>query len=262
MGTKIADYAQAHDLFSNPETEILIAVSHPNQDHTNKIPTLFEGNAVQSICLGGLYDEYTGPIGGFLDQSDQAGVPIHHGWPPNFNIRGHPIEGLQCGAANTYILAVNKEGPRKAQNMVLLLDNGGFPGILAGAAQQETEEPASQPYGALMEDNTVLIASHHGADTHGSNHDGWIAAIKPQIVVFSAGNRYGHPRQEAVERYQVAQTSNVALHHIRCGESNTEYSEHLPTQKPVYVTKENGAIVIRTNGQNWQVECSLEVGFY
>lgn len=215
-----------------------------------------------SVWLGGVYAEYTGPIGGFLDQADEAGIPILHGWPPNFHNRGPPIEGLQCGAANTYILTVNTNGSRNAQSMVLLLDYGDFRGIFAWDAEQETEEAASQAYGALMEDTTVLLASHHGADTHGSNHDGWIAATNPQIVVFSAGIRFGHPRQEVVERYQVAQTSNVALHHIRWGVSNTEYEEHLPTQKPVYVTKENGTTVIRTNGQTWQVECSLEVGCY
>jgi competence protein ComEC len=261
-GERIVHYGQVNGLFSHPETKIVVAISHPDHDHTNKIPLLLEGQAVQSIWLGGVFEEYTGPIGGFLDQADQAGVPIHHGWPPNFHNRGHPIEGLRCGTANTFILTVNTPGPRNAQSMVLLLDYGNFRGIFAGDAEQETEEAAYQAYGALMEDTTILLASHHGAHTHGSNHDRWIAATNPQIGVFSAGNRYGHPMQEVVERYQAAQTSTVGLHHIRWGISSAEYEERLPTQKPVYVTKENGAIVIRTDGRTWQVECSLESGCY
>jgi competence protein ComEC len=262
VGAHIVNHAQANGLFSHPETEILVAISHPDQDHTNKIPLLLESHSVQSIWLGGVYDEYTGPIGGFLDQADQTGVTINHGWPPNFHNRGHPIEGLQCGSANTYILTVNTEGSRNAQSMVLLLDYGDYRGIFAGDAEQETEEAAYQAYGALMEDTTVLVASHHGAHTHGSNHEAWLTATNPQIVVFSAGNRYGHPRQEIVERYQVVQDATVATHRLRWGLNKTEYEEDLTTQKPVYVTKENGAIVIRTNGRTVQVECSLESECY
>lgn len=262
VGEQIAAYAQTHGLFSDPETEILVAVSHPDRDHTNKIPILLQNHPVQSIWLGGVYNEYTGPISGFLDQADQAGVPIHHGWPQNFHNRGHPIDGLQCGAASTYILTVNTDGPRNAQSMVLLLAYGDFRGIFAGDAEQETEEAAYQAYGALMTDTTVLLASHHGAHTHGSNHEAWIEATNPQIVVFSAGTRYGHPRQEIVQRYQAVQTNTVATHRMRWGINSTEYEEGLTTQKPVYVTKENGAIVIRSNGQTWQVECSLEAGCY
>jgi hypothetical protein len=158
---------------------------------------------------------YTGPIGNFLDQADQAGIPIYHGWPRKFHNRGHPFEGLQCGAPNTYILTVNSAESRNAQSMVLLLDYGEFRGIFARDAEQATEKTAYQAYGALLADTTVLLASHHGAQTYGSNHDGWIAATKPQMVMFSAGNRYGHPRQEVVKRYQAAQPTIVASYHIR-----------------------------------------------
>lgn len=40
VGAHIVNYAQANGLFSHPETEILVAISHPDQDHTNKIPLL------------------------------------------------------------------------------------------------------------------------------------------------------------------------------------------------------------------------------
>lgn len=258
----LINYVQANQLFSHSDTEILVAISHPDQDHTNKIPLLLKDQAVQSIWLGGAYEEYTGPIGRFLDQADLEGVPIHHGWPPNFHNRGHPIDGLQCGSANTYILTVNTVGSRNAQSMVVLMDYGDYRGIFAGDAEEETEEAAYQAYGALMEDTTVLLASHHGAHTHGSNHEAWITATNPQIVVFSAGTRYGHPRREIVKRYQAMQEPTVAPHRLRWGLTSTQYEDGLTTQKPVYVTNANGAIVIRTNGRTWQVECSLESGCY
>ena len=261
-GERIVHYARANGLFSHPDTEIVVAISHPDHDHTNKIPLLLEGHAIHSIWLGGAFDEYTGPIGRFLDQADEAGVPINHGWPPNFHNRGHPIEGLRCGSANSFILTVNSAGSRNAQSMVLLLDYVDYRAIFAGDAEEATERAASHAYGALIEDTTVLLASHHGAHTHGSNHEAWIAATNPQIVVFSAGTRYGHPRREIVERYQGVQDARVATHRLRWGLNNWEYQDDLTTQKPVYVTKTNGVIVIRTNGRTWQVECSLESGCF
>jgi len=44
---QLANYVQTHGLFSHPDTEILVTVSHPDPDHTNKIPVLLEGYPVQ-----------------------------------------------------------------------------------------------------------------------------------------------------------------------------------------------------------------------
>jgi competence protein ComEC len=47
----------------------------------------------------------------------------------------------------------------------------------------------------------VLIAPHHGSKT--SSSAGFVAAVKPAIVVFTMGylNRFNHPKQAVVERY-------------------------------------------------------------
>lgn len=47
----------------------------------------------------------------------------------------------------------------------------------------------------------ILIAPHHGSKT--SSSPGFIAAVKPTIVVFTMGylNRFNHPKQAVVERY-------------------------------------------------------------
>ena len=50
--------------------------------------------------------------------------------------------------------------------------------------------------------STVLIAPHHGSNS--SSTTGFINAVKPQYVVYSAGylNRYKFPRSEVVKRYE------------------------------------------------------------
>ena len=48
---------------------------------------------------------------------------------------------------------------------------------------------------------TLLVVPHHGSKT--SSSAGFIAAVHPEFAVFTAGylNRFGHPRQEVVQRY-------------------------------------------------------------
>ncbi len=48
---------------------------------------------------------------------------------------------------------------------------------------------------------TLLVVPHHGSKT--SSTDAFIAAVRPDYAVFTAGylNRFGHPKQEVVQRY-------------------------------------------------------------
>lgn len=50
--------------------------------------------------------------------------------------------------------------------------------------------------------STVLVAPHHGSKT--SSTEEFIHQINPRLVIFTVGyrNRFGHPRDEVVERYQ------------------------------------------------------------
>lgn len=50
--------------------------------------------------------------------------------------------------------------------------------------------------------STVLIAPHHGSKT--SSTEGFIRQVNPRLVIFTVGyrNRFGHPRNEVMERYR------------------------------------------------------------
>jgi len=57
--------------------------------------------------------------------------------------------------------------------------------------QQEEKLPA-----------TLLVVPHHGSKT--SSVNAFVAAIHPRYAIFTVviGNRFGHPREEVVERYR------------------------------------------------------------
>ena len=70
----------------------------------------------------------------------------------------------------------------------------------------DAEEPAEE---ALLEEGAnlradVFKAAHHGSS--GANTAEFLAAVRPALVVASCGlnNEYGHPHQEAVERFEAA----------------------------------------------------------
>jgi competence protein ComEC len=53
-------------------------------------------------------------------------------------------------------------------------------------------------------DADILVAPHHGSKT--SSTAGFVAAVKPAAVIFTVGyrNRFGHPKQAVMQRYQHA----------------------------------------------------------
>lgn len=50
--------------------------------------------------------------------------------------------------------------------------------------------------------STVLVAPHHGSKT--SSTDEFVSRVNPRLVIFTVGyrNRFGHPKNDVVERYQ------------------------------------------------------------
>ena len=71
---------------------------------------------------------------------------------------------------------------------------GDAPDACRAAEAQMVARAATVPLGS-----NVLIAPHHGADNGSANC--FIAAVKPDYVVFSAGHKFQHPRTVTAERY-------------------------------------------------------------
>ena len=83
----------------------------------------------------------------------------------------------------------------------LMIEYGDFSTIFSGDAEGETEDQSVMNFGDTLQ-TTVLMGSHHGATTHQSNDTDWANATKPDVIVFSAGTRFGHLKCAAVSRYR------------------------------------------------------------
>lgn len=73
--------------------------------------------------------------------------------------------------------------------------------LLPGDIGRPAEQALLQASPAALKADVVLVP-HHGSG--GSSSAPWVAAVAPRLAVVSAGhrNRFGHPRQDVVQRWQ------------------------------------------------------------
>jgi competence protein ComEC len=84
-------------------------------------------------------------------------------------------------------------------SVVLKLTYGQFSVLLTGDMEERNEARlVSENTTAL--DAEVLKAGHHGSRTYSSSP--FLNAVTPEVVIISlgAGNTYGHPHQETLDR--------------------------------------------------------------
>jgi competence protein ComEC len=93
----------------------------------------------------------------------------------------------------------NNEAEFNDNSVVLKLTYGNFSALLTGD-MEERNEARLVLKNATMLDADVLKAGHHGSRTSSSLD--FLNAVTPEVVSISlgAGNSYGHPHQEALDR--------------------------------------------------------------
>ncbi len=86
---------------------------------------------------------------------------------------------------------------------VLRVSTGQHSVLLAGDIERLSEQRLLQSHRDELA-ATLLVAPHHGSKS--SSSQAFVDAVHPRHVVFTAGyrNRFGHPREEVVERYRAA----------------------------------------------------------
>ncbi len=101
----------------------------------------------------------------------------------------------------SYLWPVETNYEGNNDSLVLLITSGTFRGLFTGDLEKEGEEVMLRLY-PYLKDIQLLKAGHHGSKT--SSSEEFVSNLKPNLTIFSAGenNRYGHPHNEVVERFQ------------------------------------------------------------
>ena len=89
---------------------------------------------------------------------------------------------------------------RNASSCVLRIRAGPVSALLPGDIPAEIERRLVREQASSLA-STVLVAPHHGS--RGSSSDAFLNAVRPSLVLVSAGyrSRFGHPHAEALARY-------------------------------------------------------------
>ena len=243
-----------------------VVISHPHTDHYDLIPEILGDVQADNVWLGGDEDGYR--FAGFpmwRSAQEAGGADFHVDHPADFHNDELPMDPqiLGCGLADVFTLTVNTGDEPNPNSHVMEIRYDDFGATFTGDAEGITEDQADANYDGNVK-TTVLSASHHGSSSHGSNGPEWIDATDPEIVVFSSGPLFGHPRCNVVARYEDSLAESPS-HPTHCGD-NSGFLRDNSTRNAKYVTATNGLVVITSDGSppaqvfcDGQTNCTAEI---
>lgn len=272
--------------------KINVIISHPDKDHHSLLPLILTSSSglnVEAIWYGGMLSEYAPATQELITRTRGADKALVNGGAaddlapfgdPEDEVRGYhtaitpgaPLLLNQCvpkkpGDSHvTEILAANTQmagsgpGSKNTRSIVLRIRFGGVDFIFPGDATRLTEQYAVKNYPEALK-NTVLAASHHGAETAGSNSPFWAKHLSPSIVIYNAGanatNR--HPRCSILDRYaeENDQLKTAMEHDLNCGVNGATPFQSRTLSTAQYKTSDQGDITIKASvDQIVSVDCT------
>jgi beta-lactamase superfamily II metal-dependent hydrolase len=209
------------DLTKN-KGDIVVVVTHLDQDHYNWIETIFESmekpinflissrEPIETLLKKESKDgefvrwvkkKHVGfrHIGSLEDlENALKELKLEHWIKP---VAAVPHLKKEVGAA--HLSGKQAEQARNADSIVINAISGKCSALLTGDATDASAHEMKRAGTQENLDTTVLLSSHHGADSFGSNSEDWIRKASPKVVVISAGlvEKYGHPRCTTLQRY-------------------------------------------------------------
>jgi len=238
-----------------------LIVTHPDADHYNLIGDVLDGISVgQSYYVGNKSDYKSQTAYNWITKEPSKSKRLRFS---DFDDHATPNPDINCGAANIWILAasVNSNSSRKnALSIVLMVRYGNFEAIMTGDATHATENVVLGRYAADWLNVDVLKIGHHGSLAT-STSPAWASTLAPEVAIASAGNRYGHPRKEVVDRLRPF-TKDGPVHNLISGESigrgRYRYTE-APEQERIYNTASSGTIVVVSSGSGYTITTEASV---
>lgn len=136
-------------------------------------------------------------------------------------------------------------------SLVLKISNGKSSAILTGDATSATTSRILANYSSRKRflNTNILLASHHGSSTHGSNHESWIKATNPEYVIISNGHD-GHPQPKAYQNFkQSTRLRQVKTHNVLVGgktpQQGPERGRLHTTVRGIFSTLNSGSITVQ-----------------
>ena len=104
--------------------------------------------------------------------------------------------------AFAYLSPTDMQYEGNNDSLVLYVQHGDFRALFTGDLEKDGEYTLIRHYGPSIRHVSLLKAGHHGSKT--SSSEEFVEYMMPALTIFTAGkdNRYNHPAQEVVERFE------------------------------------------------------------
>ena len=220
----------------------VVVATHPHADHIGGLVDVIKGVNVGEVLDSGQVHT-TQTFEDFLDAIDAKQIPLRSVRQGD-SINLDPTVKIDVlNPPVNLIDSADNEADFNDNCVVLKLTYGEFSALLTGDMEEGNEA-------RLVSENTtgldadVLKAGHHGSRTSSSLP--FLNAVTPEVVIISlgAGNTYGHPHQEALDRISAAGVERLFRTDIdgtitlTVNASNSEYYSIL--------TENNGRVIVAT----------------
>jgi competence protein ComEC len=206
----------------------LAVATHPHADHIGGMRQVIENFGVKNFLDSGqeyASKEYQRMLKAIEDKGIKF-IPAKKGMKFDLD-SGVELEVLNPQGNDQWIREVRRGGSvENANSVVLRLSYGNFYMLFTGDAETETEDLMMKSGVPLRAQ--VLKVGHHGSRYATSAR--FLEAVAPEAAVISvgAGNKYGHPAQQTLDRLRNAGVK-------------------------IYRTDLNGEIAIVTDGNTFEI---------
>jgi beta-lactamase superfamily II metal-dependent hydrolase len=231
--TSLREYGLSH-------IDVMVA-THPHADHIGGLIDVIKNVDVGQVLDSGQVHT-TQTFEDFLDALETKQIPLKSVREGD-SINLDPTVKVEVlnPPANLLDSAYN-EAEFNGNSVTLKLTYGEFSALLVGDIQETNEARLVSENNTAL-DVEVLKAGHHGSRTSSSSP--FLNAVTPEVVIISAGagNTYGHPHQEALDRISAARTEHLFRTDIDgtitlTANGSSEYSIVTEkSMKTVYVSK-------------------------
>lgn len=213
-----AEAAIAELIPAGEEIDLLV-LSHTDSDHVAAVPWICENYAVKRVIRPGMSRDtvtWNNAVAAIRDEREEGCIDINLGsweFPPGATYRlGDAFVTMISGFSeppHDWEIQNDSERMNAGSIIIRLLYKGRSVLLCGDAVGRHNGDPPdscidSEKFMIDMSpvitiDSDVMVAPHHGADNGSST--AFIRAVSPEIVIFSAGHRFDHPRLTAAQRY-------------------------------------------------------------
>jgi competence protein ComEC len=182
----------------------LAVATHPHADHIGGMRSVIENFGVKNFLDSGKKypsKEYQRMLEAIAEKGIKF-IEAKKGMKFDLD-SGVTLEVLNPPGNKQWIMEVRRGGSvENANSVVLRLSYGNFSMLFTGDAETETEDLMMKSGVPLRAQ--VLKVGHHGSRYATSAE--FLEAVAPEAAIISvgAGNRYGHPAQQTLDRLQKA----------------------------------------------------------